>query len=66
VIDDAKISREHGSIEWTPEGFLYIDLGSTNGSFVNQLPVTSQLLKPNDVLRLGETELQLHLNIQKD
>lgn len=66
VIDDAKISREHGSIEWTPEGFLYIDLGSTNGSFVNQLPVTSQLLKANDVLRLGEAELQLHLNSQKD
>jgi len=66
VIDDPKISREHGSIEWTPEGFLYIDLGSTNGSFVNQLPVTSQLLKPNDVLRLGEAELQLHLNARKD
>jgi len=65
VIDDAKISREHGSIEWTPEGFLYIDLGSTNGSFVNQLPVTSQLLKANDVLRLGEAELQLHLVEEK-
>ncbi len=66
VIDDPKISREQGSIEWTPEGFLYIDLGSTNGSFVNQLPVTSQLLKANDILRLGEAELQLHLNDQKD
>ncbi|HUJ78929.1 MAG TPA: FHA domain-containing protein [Nitrospiria bacterium] len=66
VVDDPKISREHGSIEWTPDGFLYVDLGSTNGSFLNQLPVTSQLLKPNDVLRLGETELQLHLNVQKE
>jgi pSer/pThr/pTyr-binding forkhead associated (FHA) protein len=65
VIDDPKISREHGSIEWTPEGFLYIDLGSTNGSFVNQLPVTSQLLRANDVLRLGEAELQLHLNSEQ-
>ncbi|MBI3621481.1 MAG: FHA domain-containing protein [Nitrospirae bacterium] len=66
IIDDTKISREHGSIEWTPEGFLYIDLGSTNGSFVNQLPVTSQLLKANDVLRLGEAELQLHVNDRKE
>jgi pSer/pThr/pTyr-binding forkhead associated (FHA) protein len=65
AIDDPKISREHGSIEWTPEGFLYIDLGSTNGSFVNQRPVTSQLLKANDVLRLGEAELQLHLITEK-
>jgi pSer/pThr/pTyr-binding forkhead associated (FHA) protein len=61
IIDDPKISREHGSIEWTPDGFLYVDLGSTNGSFVNHLPVTSQLLKPGDVLRLGETELRLQL-----
>jgi pSer/pThr/pTyr-binding forkhead associated (FHA) protein len=60
VIDDPKISREHGSIEWTPDGFLYVDLGSTNGSAVNHLPVNSQLLKSGDVLRLGDTELQLH------
>jgi pSer/pThr/pTyr-binding forkhead associated (FHA) protein len=65
LIDDPKISREHGSIEWTPDGFLYIDLGSTNGSFVNQLPVSSQLLKANDVLRLGEAELQLHLHTEQ-
>ncbi len=61
VIDDPKISREHGSIEWTADGFLYVDLGSTNGSFVNHLPVTSHLLKQGDVLRLGETELRLQL-----
>ena len=61
VIDDPKISREHGSIEWTTDGFLYADLGSTNGSFVNHLPVSSHLLKHGDVLRLGETELRLQL-----
>jgi pSer/pThr/pTyr-binding forkhead associated (FHA) protein len=64
VIDDPKISREHGSIEWTADGFLYVDLGSTNGSFVNHLPVTSHLLKQGDVLRLGETELRLQLQLQ--
>jgi pSer/pThr/pTyr-binding forkhead associated (FHA) protein len=64
IIDDPKISREHGSIEWTADGFLYIDLGSTNGSFVNHLPVTSHLLKPGDILRLGETELRLQLQDQ--
>jgi pSer/pThr/pTyr-binding forkhead associated (FHA) protein len=61
VIDDPKISREHGSVEWTADGFLYIDLGSTNGSLVNHVRVTSQLLKPGDVLRLGDTELRLQL-----
>ena len=64
VIDDEKISREHGSIEWTNDGFLYVDLGSTNGSYVNHLPVTSQLLKHGDILRLGDTELRLQLEEQ--
>lgn len=61
IIDDPKISREHGSIEWTADGFLYVDLGSSNGSFVNHVTVNSQLLKPGDVLRLGESELRLQL-----
>ena len=36
------------------------DLGSTNGTFVNgEALKQGRLLKPGDVLRVGQTELEL-------
>ena len=57
VIVDNRVSRLHGEIQWSPEGFTYRDTGSTNGSLLNGRSVTSAILKPGDVLRLGETML---------
>ena len=59
VIVDNRVSRLHGEIEWSLEGFTYRDAGSTNGSLLNGRSVTSAVLKPGDVLKLGETSLTL-------
>jgi pSer/pThr/pTyr-binding forkhead associated (FHA) protein len=59
VLVDTKVSRRHGELEVSPEGVIYRDTGSTNGSLLNGRAVTSALLKPGDVLKLGETSLKV-------
>jgi pSer/pThr/pTyr-binding forkhead associated (FHA) protein len=58
-LKDVKVSRQHASIEKTAEGYLYRDLNSTNGSFVNGASVQSKLLAPGDIITVGETMIRV-------
>ncbi len=55
VIRHKAVSRQHGIFEWT-EGFhVYMDVGSANGSWINNHPVTQPMpLAPGDLLLLGQ------------
>jgi len=56
VISDASVSRQHTEIRLRPEGILVRDLGSSNGTFVNQqrlAPGIQTLLKPGQELKIG-------------
>jgi pSer/pThr/pTyr-binding forkhead associated (FHA) protein len=58
--DDEEISKRH--CELTIEGgyVLISDLNSTNGTFVNGVPVkTGHRLKSGDLVLLGRTELRI-------
>jgi DNA-binding SARP family transcriptional activator len=58
VIPDAKISKAHAVLSPTPEGYVLTDLHSTNGTFVNGLPVVvPTLLADGDTVLLGDTAL---------
>jgi len=53
-------SARHARIDPRPDGVWVVDLGSTNGTFVNGARVTTErLLQPGDVVRIGQTELRL-------
>src|SRR5262249_30475536 len=52
-ISDQSVSRRHARIEPTPDGYFAIDLQSTNGTFVNNAPVTMSKLADGDYLRVG-------------
>ncbi len=50
---DPAISREHTSVEKVGEDFVISDLGSSNGTFVNDSQITRYLLKEGDIIRVG-------------
>jgi pSer/pThr/pTyr-binding forkhead associated (FHA) protein len=57
---DAYVSGLHGQLLYKNEQFSYIDLGSTNGSLLNNqrlAPDQPALLSDGDLLTLGRTEL---------
>ncbi len=58
VIDDDQTSRRHAEIRNANGVFLFVDLGSTNGTLVNGTPVRSQELVDGDVICIGTTELE--------
>jgi diguanylate cyclase (GGDEF)-like protein len=52
-INDHSVSRRHARIEPQNESFYAVDLQSTNGTFVNDMPTTRTKLKDGDYLRVG-------------
>ncbi|QDL12797.1 hypothetical protein DP114_34205 (plasmid) [Brasilonema sennae CENA114] len=62
VLDSPDVSRLHGKFFLQNGDYYYCDLGSRNGSLVNgKIAETNQkyVLKPGDVIRLGEFVLML-------
>jgi two-component system cell cycle response regulator len=54
-IGETSISRRHTEFNVTPEGIICKDLGSTNGTFINDVRCGSQLLVDGDLIRCGNT-----------
>lgn len=55
IIADATVSRQHARIRLEEDKFLLFDLGSANGTFVNDQRVEEPVaLAENDVVRFGE------------
>jgi len=47
-----EISRQHVRLQVTPEGVMVEDLGSANGTFINDKRIHNGLLRPGEELRL--------------
>ena len=53
-INEASVSRQHAAISSGAAGFEIEDLGSSNGTFINDTKVTARtLLKDGEMIRLG-------------
>jgi pSer/pThr/pTyr-binding forkhead associated (FHA) protein len=50
-------SRNHCTILKTPEGWLLMDLQSSNGTILNGVRITESPLKTGDVIRIGNAEM---------
>ncbi len=64
VIADPYVSGKHGQIEVTDQGLFLTDLGSSNGTMLNNaklVPNMRTALTPEDVIRLGSMEFQIRI-----
>ncbi|HDP35125.1 MAG TPA: FHA domain-containing protein, partial [Candidatus Hydrogenedentes bacterium] len=62
-IDDRVASRSHIEIVQEKTGFVWRDLGSRNGTYINGVYETSGRLHDGDHLRIGETDLIFELEV---
>lgn len=55
-ISNASVSRRHALIEKEGDKFIIADLGSRNGTFVNDVPVKRRELHHGDRVKIGESQ----------
>ncbi len=61
--DDTLVSRRHALIEFSQGEYTIKDLGSTNGTFVNNRPVQKgekRILRAGDIIIIGKTEMTIN------
>jgi two-component system cell cycle response regulator len=54
-IDQESISRNHTKIVNTGKSILIRDLGSTNGTYVNDEPIDEYVMRDGDLIKIGRT-----------
>jgi hypothetical protein len=59
VVHDVKCSRRHAVLETGPDGVTVRDSGSANGVFVNGQRIERAVLRPGDVISVGEVQITL-------
>ncbi len=61
ILDDDYVSGDHASLARRPSGeWVVTDLGSTNGTFVNEVRVVAPtVVTASDSLRIGRTQMRL-------
>ena len=65
IVPDPYVSGKHGQIEITDEGIFLTDLGSSNGTFLNEAKLAHNMrtkITPDDTIRLGSLEFKVQLH----
>jgi hypothetical protein len=57
ILEDTRVSRHHAQLRYQARRFWIADLGSTNGTFVNDEAVAERSLRDGDIISLGGLEL---------
>jgi pSer/pThr/pTyr-binding forkhead associated (FHA) protein len=58
VLDDTRVSRSHAQLEYGAQGVTLEDLGSSNGTRVNGVPIKRATLKPKDTISIGSQQIK--------
>lgn len=62
VIDDGFVSGQHSEMIFDQGRWWLMDLGSTNGTFINSLPVRSRIeVQTDDIVQFGRTSFAARL-----
>jgi pSer/pThr/pTyr-binding forkhead associated (FHA) protein len=65
VVQGEKISRIHCGIRAWESDFVLKDYGSTNGTLLNETRVQAAVIKPGDVIRVGNVRIQVDIKTAK-
>ena len=57
LVEDRTASRHHFEIQFTERGYLLVDLGSTNGTFLDGRRIERAYLSPGSQIRAGSSML---------
>jgi pSer/pThr/pTyr-binding forkhead associated (FHA) protein len=60
-IADPSVSSHHCEVHLRGSEIFIRDLNSTNGSYIGSDKITEQVIKPGQILRLGQVELKLEI-----
>ena len=53
VLDDVSVSRRHAEVRRDADGYRIVDVGSLNGTYVNDIAVDEALLAHGQEIRIG-------------
>src|SRR6195256_1998270 len=62
-IAEPSVSSHHCEVLLRGSDIVVRDLNSTNGTYINGEKVTEKVLKPGEVLRLGQIEMRLETDV---
>jgi hypothetical protein len=57
ILKDEGVSQKHAEVRLRGDNFYVKDLGSKNGTFVNDQKVAEKRLAPGDVISVGDTKM---------
>jgi DNA-binding NtrC family response regulator len=60
VLTDPTVSRYHCKIVEDDRNYTLVDVGSTNGTFLNKVRVREAYLHPGSAIQLGKSEIRFH------
>jgi hypothetical protein len=61
TLDDPNVSRRHAEVRWDGRGYVVHDLGSMNGTLVNDVRVSDSRLETGDVVTIGRSRIEVRL-----
>lgn len=62
-LEDEQVSRRHARIRRVDDEFVLEDLESSNGTYVDGVPVLSCVLRPGDWIQIGRTVLRFEVRL---
>lgn len=66
VIPQATVSSRHCQLVLDHDSLRVVDLGSTNGTFLNEEVVSDAYVEVEDILRLGEVSFRVAMRIKRN
>ncbi|HPP58394.1 MAG TPA: SpoIIE family protein phosphatase [Candidatus Hydrogenedens sp.] len=66
ILEDPAVSRKHIELKAKEGGYIWKDLGSTNGTYINGQKMLLGELHPGDLIQIGKTTFRFEIEQNKE